>query len=79
MEFLGPLLAMGLFSEMNKSSESGESMDEDELKSFQEFVERNIIIESNKYCCKICGKKFSAKDAVVKHIGNTHEEQSDES
>ena len=74
MEFLGPVFAMGMFHEMNKSSESGESMDEDELKSFQEFVEKNILYEDNKYLCNICFKKFGTKDAVVKHIGNRHDE-----
>lgn len=72
MEFLGPLLTMGMFSEFHKSSESGESMNEDEMKIFQEFVESNIVYEENKYSCRICARKFNSKDNTVKHIGNKH-------
>ena len=76
MEFLGPLFAMGMFGgKMRKDSESGESMDEEEMKSFQEFTENNIVMEGRKYVCKICSKKFGSKDAIVSHIGNKHDEE----
>ena len=78
MEFLGPLFAMGMFKDIGKSSESGESMNDDEMKSFQEFVENNIMNVGNKYKCKLCDKQFSTKDATVKHIGNKHEFGDDE-
>lgn len=77
MEFLGPLFAMGMFGNLGKESESGESMNEEEMKQFQEFVESNIVVEGGKYICKLCSKKFSSKDATVSHIGNKHDEEFD--
>jgi hypothetical protein len=68
---------MGMFAEMHKSS-SGESVEEDEMKSFMEFVENNIESREGKYCCKICAKKFAKRDTCVKHIGNTHHEVEEE-
>lgn len=78
MEFLGPLFAMGFAASMNKESESGESMDEDEMKEFYEFVENSIEKIDGKYNCKICNKKFNKKDPAVRHVGNVHHEGSDE-
>jgi hypothetical protein len=76
MEFLGPLFAMGMFAEIHKGSSSGESMDDDEMKEFYEFVERNIEMAEGKFQCKICNKKFNKKDNAVKHVGNEHHEAS---
>ena len=76
MEFLGPLFAMGMFAEIHKGSSSGESMNEDEMKSFYEFCENNIESNDGKYKCKICSKQFNKRDNAVKHVGNEHHDGS---
>lgn len=78
MEFLGPLFAMGFAASMKKDSDSGESMDDDEMKEFYEFVENNIVQVDGKYKCKICDKKFNKKDPAVRHVGNVHHGGSDD-
>lgn len=74
MEFLGPLFAMGMFADMHKSSESGESVGEDEMKSYKEFIDNNIEIVDGKFKCKICFKKFNKRDIAERHVGNKHHE-----
>ncbi|CAG9321076.1 unnamed protein product [Blepharisma stoltei] len=68
MDFLGPLMGF------KKGSESGESMDEEELRNFQEFVNNNTIKIGDEYKCGICSRKFKTKEATTKHIGNKHDE-----